>query len=86
MAIRGAGLKRTTRFWWLAGIVVSICILGGITLWSLRAARLPDVTRETTVPLILLSNRNVLLAAWQPEATTVDVGTRNPIATLSASS
>ena len=50
-----------------------------------EAGTLPDITKETTVPVILLANKDVLLAAWQPEAATLDMGSRTPIATLSTS-
>jgi hypothetical protein len=50
-----------------------------------EAGTLPDITKETMVPVILLANKDVLLTAWQPEAATFDMGSRTPIATLSTS-
>jgi hypothetical protein len=70
---------------------MTICLaLGAVIICALVVrvmiyARLPDITEEGTVPVILVADGKVLLAAWQPEAVTLDVGTRKPIGTLSAS-
>jgi hypothetical protein len=74
--------RRTRRMTiWLALGAVIICAL---VVRVMIYARLPNITKEGTIPIMLVANGKVFLAAWQPEAVTLDVGTRKPIGTLSA--
>ncbi len=73
--------KQEARVFWLATTTLIICAL----IAAIICTRFPDITRATTVPVILKSNGKALLAAWQPEKATIALGTGTPIAAMSAS-
>jgi hypothetical protein len=76
--VRKASLARVSAMVAFMSIAVVVTSMTGCT------ARLPDITKEGTVPVMLVANGKVLLAAWQPEAAKLDVGTSKPLATLRA--
>jgi hypothetical protein len=88
MARRRVGLKLTKRFWRLVVAIAAVCILGGVIVWTLHVVSLPDINAEATVPVILETKKataQCVLAAWQPEKATVNIGMGRPVATLSTS-
>jgi hypothetical protein len=61
----------------LAAGAVIIC---GLAVAVMICTHLPDISADTTVPVILEvrgQNRQYLLAAWQPEKATLEIGRRS---------
>jgi hypothetical protein len=69
--------RRKTKTIWLAAGAVIICAL---VVAVMICTRLPDISADTTVPVILEvrgQNRQYLLAAWEPEKATLEIGRRS---------